>query len=386
MNLDFTSEQEMIRDTYRRFCAKELTPEYVRWYDENCDYLPEEMYAKFASLGTQGLTIPEEYGGQGLGMTEFSIVLEEISRKCVAAAFCVGGGLAFGARPLLDMGSEALKREHLPRIARGEEKWSLALSEPAGGTDILGAIGTTAVRKGDRYIINGSKQWITGAHVADYFTAVAITDPKAPRKKGLSVLVIDAKSPGVTVRPIAKLGIHGCGTNAVFFDNVEVPVEHLLGTENNGWYELLKTLNPERVTTSVFSLGVAQAAFDYALAYAKERHAFGRPIGGFQILQHYLADVAIEIELSRNLIYRCAWLADHGRPYHIEVAMAKIAACRASEIAARHGMEILGGYGYAMEYDMQRHFRDYKQMMFSPISDEMAKNQIAESFGLPRSF
>lgn len=386
MNLDFTPEQEMIRDTYRRFCEKELTPEYVRWYDENCDYLPQDMYDKFASLGTQGLTIPEAYGGQGLGMTEFAIVLEEISRKSVAAAFCVGCGLAFGARPLLDMGSEMLKNKHLPRIARGEEKWSLALTEPAGGTDILGAIGTTAVRKGDRYVVNGAKQWITGAHVADYFTAVVITDPSAPRKKGLSVLVIDARSPGVTVRPIQKLGIHGCGTNAVFFDNVEVPVENLLGTEHNGWYELLKTLNPERITTAVFSLGVAQAAFDYALAYSKERRAFGRPIGGFQILQHYLADVAIEIELSRNLIYRCAWLADQGRPYHIEVAMAKVAACRASELAARHGMEILGGYGYAMEYDMQRHFRDYKQMMFSPISDEMARNQIAESFGLPRSF
>lgn len=386
MNLDFTPEQEMIRDTYRRFCEKELTPEYVRWYDENCDYLPQDMYDKFATLGTQGLTIPEAYGGQGLGMTEFAIVLEEISRKSVAAAFCVGCGLAFGARPLLDMGSEALKNKHLPRIARGEEKWSLALTEPAGGTDILGAISTTAVRKGDRYVVNGAKQWITGAHVADYFTAVVITDPSAPRKKGLSVLVIDAKSPGVTVRPIQKLGIHGCGTNAVFFDNVEVPVENLLGTEHNGWYELLKTLNPERITTSVFSLGVAQAAFDYALAYSKDRKAFGRPIGGFQILQHYLADVAIEIELSRNLIYRCAWLADQGRPYHIEVAMAKVAACRASELAARHGMEILGGYGYAMEYDMQRHFRDYKQMMFSPISDEMARNQIAESFGLPRSF
>ena len=141
MNLDFTPEQEMIRDTYRRFCEKELTPEYVRWYDENCDYLPQDMYDKFATLGTQGLTIPEAYGGQGLGMTEFAIVLEEISRKSVAAAFCVGCGLAFGARPLLDMGSEALKNKHLPRIARGEEKWSLALTEPAGGTDILGAMG-----------------------------------------------------------------------------------------------------------------------------------------------------------------------------------------------------------------------------------------------------
>lgn len=386
MDLDFTPEQEMIRDTYRRFCDKELTPEYVRWVDENCNFLPEDMLGKFAALGTQGLTVPEEYGGQGLGMIEFSIVLEEISKKSVAAAFCVGGGLAFGARPILDLGTPLLRERHLPRIAGGEEKWSLAMSEPGGGTDILGAIRTTAVRKGDRYVVNGSKQWITAAHVADYMTTVVITDPAAPRKKGLSALIIDARAPGVTVKPIPKLGIHGCGTNAVFFDDVEVPVENLLGTENNGWYQLLNTLNPERIATSMFSLGLAQAAFDYALAYAKERHAFGRPIGAFQILQHYLADIAIEIQLSRNLIYRCAWLADNGRPYNVEVAMAKIAACRASELAARHGMEILGGYGFAMEYDMQRHFRDYKQMMFSPISDEMAKNYIAESFGLPRSF
>lgn len=386
MDFDFTQEQEMIRDTYRKFCEKELTPKYVRWYDENCDFLPQEMLAKFASLGTQGLTVPEQYGGQGLGMIEMSIVLEEISKHSVAAAFCVGGGQAFGARPLLELGTQAMKDRHLPKIASGEEKWALAMTEPAGGTDILGAIRTAAVRKGDRYIVNGSKQWITAAHVADYMLAVVITDPTVPRKVGLSSLIIDAKSPGISVRPIPKLGIHGCGTNAVFFDNVEVPVENLLGTEHKGWYELLKTLNPERITTAVFSLGIAQAAFDYALAYAKERHAFGKPIGSFQILQHYLADIAIEIELARNLVYRCAWKADNARDYHIEVAMAKIAACRASELAARHGMEILGGYGYAMEYDMQRHFRDYKQMMFSPISDEMAKNQIAQSFGLPRSF
>lgn len=386
MDFEFTDEQNLIRDTYRRFCDQELTPEYVRWLDENTSFLPDDMLAKFAALGTMGLSIPEEYGGQGLGMTELVIMIEEVSRSSVAAAFCVGLPMGFGARPLLDMGSALLKDRHLGRIARGEEKWSLALSEPGGGTDILGAIRTTAVRKGDRYIVNGSKQWISGAHAADYLTTVVITDPSAPRKHGLSVLVIDARSPGVTIRPIPKLGIHGCGTNAVFFDEVEVPAENLLGTENKGWYQLLSTLNPERISTAVFSLGIAQAAFDLALSYSKERHAFGRPIGGFQILQHYLADVALEIELARNLIYRCAWLADTGRRYDVEAAMAKIAACRASELAALHGMEILGGYGFAMEYDMQRHFRDYKQMKFSPISDEMAKNYIAESFGLPRSF
>lgn len=386
MDFDLSPEQQMIRETYRRFCAEELPPKFVRWYDEHLDFLPQEKFDRFAALGTLGMTIPEEYGGQGLGMTEFTIMLEEVSKASVAAAFCIAIHQAFGARPLVDMGSELLKRRHLPRIADGKEKWALALTEPAGGTDILGAIRTTAVRKGDRYVVNGSKQWITGAHVADFLTTVVITDPSVPRKKGLSVLVVDAKSPGVSIEKIPKLGIHGCATNAIFFDGVEVPAENLLGTENAGWYQLLGTLNPERITTSAFSLGIAQAAFDYALNYAKERQAFGRPIGGFQILQHYLADIAIEITVARDLLYRCAWLADAGRPYHHEVAMAKVVACRASELAARHGMEILGGYGFAMEYDMQRHFRDYKQMQFSPISDEMAKNRIAEGYGLPRSY
>src|SRR5271166_1826306 len=386
MDFALTPEQQMIRDTYARFCDKELTPEYARWVDEHCNFLPQEMLDKFTALGTAGLTIPEAYGGQGLGTVELCIVMEEISKRCVAAAFCVGMAQGFGGVPLARLGTPEQKDRFLPRIARGELKWSLAMTEPAGGTDILGAIRTTAVHKGDRYVVNGSKQWISGAHKADYLTAIVITDPDAPRKKGLSALLTEARSKGVTIKPIPKLGIHGCGVNAIFFDDVEVPAENLLGTENNGWYELLGTLNPERVSTSVFSLGIAQAAFDYALAYAKERRAFGKPIGAFQILQHYLADVAMEIELARNLVYKCAWLADHGRPYQVEVAMAKVAACRASELAARYGMEILGGYGYAMEYDMQRHFRDYKQMMFSPISDEMAKNMIAESFGLPRSF
>jgi butyryl-CoA dehydrogenase len=260
------------------------------------------------------------------------------------------------------------------------------MTEPSGGTDILGAIRTTAVRKGDHYVVNGAKMWISGAHVADFLTTLVITDKAAERKKGLSVLGVDAKSPGVTIRPIQKLGVHGCGVNEIHFEEVKVPVENLLGEENRGWYGLLKVLNPERIGTAMQSLGIAKAAFNYALQYAQERQAFGKPIGQFQILQHYLAEVAIEIENARNLIYKCAWLYDSGQRYDVEACMAKIVAARASELAARHGMEIMGGYGFAMEYPMQRHFRDYRQMMFSPISDEMAKNYIAESYGLPRSF
>jgi alkylation response protein AidB-like acyl-CoA dehydrogenase len=378
MNFSFTDEQNMLRDTYRKFCQKEITPEYVRWLDENCNWLPKDMIRKLADLGTLAITVPEEYGGYGLGYTEYCIAMEELCRAGVAVAFGIGIAQAFGTTPLLSLGSEEQKRKHLPNICSGEESWSMALTEPAGGTDILGAIRTTAVKKGDKYIINGSKIFISGAHVADYLLIIAITDKNAERKNGLSIIIADAKTPGININLIKKISIKSAGATEIGFDNVEVPVENLLGEENKGWYGLLHTLNPERIGTSIFSLGIAQAAFDYALNYAKEREAFGRPIGSFQILQHYLADIAIEVENARNLIYKCAWLYDTGQRFDVEATMAKIVACRASELAVRHGMEILGGYGITMEYDMQRHFRDYKQMM--------SKNYIAQSYGLPKSY
>lgn len=386
MNFEFTNEQKMLRESYREFCKRRLTSEYVRWLDENCNYAPDDLLQELAELGTMGITIPEQYGGMGLGIVEFCIVLEELATASVAVAMCVFPPPGFGARPILEVGNEEQKRRYLPGIVDGTEKWALAMTEPAGGTDILGAIQTSATRNGDTYIVNGSKMFITGAHVANYLMTLVITDKAVERKKGLSLLIIDAKTPGISISPIKKLGMHACGTNEVHFQEVKVPVENLVGQENKGWYHIVGTLNPERMATSVLSLGIARAAFNYALQYSKERKAFGKTIGSFQILQHYLADIAIEIENARNLIYKCAWLCDSGQRFDVEAAMAKIVACRASELAARYGMEIMGGYGFTMEYDMQRHFRDYKQMMFSPISDEMARNYIAEQFGLPRSF
>ena len=201
------------------------------------------------------------------------------------------------------LGTEAQKQEHLPKIVAGKEKWSLAMTEPAGGTDILGAIRTTATKNGDHYVVNGSKMWITGAHVADFLTTLVITNKEIERKKGLSLLIIDAKSPGVTIRPIRKMGIHGCGVNEIYFDNVCVPFENLLGEENKGWYGLLNVLNPERIATSMFSLGIARAAFEYALDYARERKAFGKTIGSFQMVQPDLAEIAVEFENAQTLIF-----------------------------------------------------------------------------------
>jgi alkylation response protein AidB-like acyl-CoA dehydrogenase len=333
-----------------------------------------------------GLNVPEEYGGLGLGQIETVLVIEELSTATPAVALGVGATMGFGAAPILHLGTPEQKEKHLPNIAAGREKWAMALTEPAGGTDILGAITTKAEDKGDHWLINGVKVFITAAHVADYMIVIAISNPEAKRSKGLSTFIVPRNSEGLETKLIPKLGCHTCGANYVYLDDVRIPKENLLGTLNNGWYELLMVLNPERIGTAVMSLGVAKAAFNDAFQYAQERHAFGGPISRFQILQHYLADIAIEIENARNLIYKCAWLADNDKPFHIEACMAKVVAARASEQAVIRGMEILGGYGYTMEYDMQRYFRDYKQMVFSPISDEMAKNMIMQFMGYPKSW
>jgi acyl-CoA dehydrogenase len=387
MDFNFTEEQLLLRDTIKDFCKKELTKQYVRWLDENVNFIPQELWDKIAELGYFGLRIPKEYGGAGMTFTDYIVACEELATASTAVAFCAGLSQDFGGDIISRLGTGKQKKDLLPRIAAGKLKFCLALTEPAGGTDILGALKTTAIKKGGSFILNGQKVFITGAHVADYMLVVAITDLKAEkRSRALSIFIVDAKTPGITVVPIRKLGIHACGANEIFLDNVSVPEENVLGELNKGWNHLTEILNPERIITSTFSLGVAKAAYQDAMDYSLQRYAFGKPIGQFQIIQHYLVDMAIAIENARNIIYKCCWLYEQGKPVHVESTMAKIVAGYASEIAAIKGLEIFGGWGYSMEYDMQRYFRDYKQMIFAPIADEMAKNMLGEWMGLPRSF
>jgi len=383
MNFSFTKEQEMIRREMQNFCEKELTPEYVRWMDENCDFMPDDLWKKLADIGFFGCTIPEEYGGAGYDSIEQTIMLEELSTASAAVSL---NTMILGPILVRDLGTPQQKDFYLPRMARGEVKMAFALTEPAGGTDVLGAMQLTAVEKSDHWLLNGQKVFTTSAHVADSIATIAITNPDVKRTQGLSILIVPRPTEGLETRLIPKLGCHAAGTNEVFYDNVRVPKENLLGTLNNGWYELLGTLNPERIITAVVSLGIAKAAYREAVDYAKKREAFQGPIARFQAIQHALADIAIEIENARNLIYKCAWLKDEGKPFEKEVCMAKIVAGKASEMAAITGMEIMGGWGYTMEYDMQRHFRDYKQMIFAPITDEMARNMIMRFSGFPRSW
>ena len=387
MDFQFTKEQDDIRSAVKEFCKKKLTKEYVRWLDENVDFPPEDLWKMMADLGFIGIAIPEKYGGVEYGQIETCIVSEELAKASCGVAIGMGVTALFGARTITELGNEEQKQQYLPGIASGDLKWAMALTEPAGGTDILGALSSSAVRDGDDYIINGQKIFISGAHAADYINTIVITDPEAPKKsKALSTFIVDSKSPGLTINKIPKLGNHACSTCEIFYDNVRVPKENLLGTLHNGWYELLSTLNPERYVTASASIGISMAILEDAIDYAKQRMAFGKPIGQFMAIQHMIAEIAVDIELARNLMYKCAWLCDQGKPYHIESVMLKYFATDRTPIHALNGMEILGGYGYCMEYDMQRYLRDSKQMPFAPINNESCKNMIAESFGLPRSF
>ncbi len=392
----------VVRSSVQRFCKENLSREYVRWMDENCDFPPDDLWAKLADYGV----FDRDFTASPY---EYMIVQEEIATASVSVMLAIGASVGFGQGFITMLGTPEQKSEFLPGLAAGRVKMCMALTEPGGGTDILGALRTTAVADGSDYVINGQKIFITAAHVADYLVVIAITDPDASEKsKSWSVFLVDAHAPGVTIRKIPKLGIHACGCAEIFLDDVRVPEKNLLGPKNGAYGFLLggggakqrsdnargnrgdsalaALLNVERVSTALLSLGIAKAAYRDALEYAKDRQAFGKPIGQFQTIQGYLVEMAIQIENARNMIYGTVSRALAGYPSVMQAQMSKIVAARASEYCAIKGMEILGGYGFTMEYDMQRHFRDYKQMVFAPITDEMAINVVAKMIGLPKSY
>lgn len=407
----------VVRSSIQKFCEQELSREYVRWMDENCDFPPDDVWKKLADYGIFDRS-------QAASPYDYLVIYEELATASVAVAISIGAAISFGQGFISLLGTPEQREEFLPKFAAGEVKMCMALTEPGGGTDILNSLRTTAVEDGDQYVLNGQKIFITAAHVADYIITIAVTDKNAEHKaESWSIFLVPADSPGLTVRKIPKLGIHACGCNEIFYEDVRVPRENLLGPKNMAYPILLggrarkrkpaggksvasggalkeepdnaamksvtrglSILNSERVGTSMLSLGVAKAAYRDAFNYALEREAFGRPIGQFQILQNYLVEMAIQIENARNLIYSTVALGLMGKPSVLQAQMSKIVAARASEYCATKGMEILGGYGYSMEYDMQRHFRDYKQMVFAPITDEMAVNVIARMLGLPKSY
>jgi acyl-CoA dehydrogenase len=386
MIIELTNEQKMLKNEMQRFCKKELTPEYVAWMDENVDFPPQELWDKFNEIGYFRAGIPVEYGGDGLSLVDMMLIQEPVCKASMSVAMAMGVNHAFGGPFIKHLGTEEMKREFLPKFAEGKLKTCMALTEPAGGTDILGALSTYAVEKEDRWVINGEKVFITCAHVADYMIVICKTEESEVPSKSLSIFIVPAKSKGITITKIPKISCHHCDSVGITFKHVEIPKGNLLGTRGRGWYQLINVLNPERIVVALMGVGLMEAIYDECLAYVKQRHAFGGPIGRFQILQKYLADMAINIENAKNLTYKAAWLCDHGRPYHMESNMAKVVAAEGAMHAGIYGAEIFGGYGICMEYPIQRYLRDSFQIQFSPISNEMARNMIMQFQGLPKSW
>ncbi|MDX2493944.1 MAG: acyl-CoA dehydrogenase family protein [Desulfuromusa sp.] len=386
MDFNFTKEQEMMRKEMKYFCKKELNKEFVQWMDENVDFPPDELWQKFVDIGFFKAAVPEEFGGDALGYLDQMVLYEEICKASMSVALALGTTSGFGTRFIDEMGTQEQREKYLPLIGDGKIKTCMALTEPAGGTDILGALSTFAEEKEDRWIINGEKVFITAAHVSDYMITVCKTTTEAKPANSLSVFLVPSKSDGITITRIPKISCHHCDSVGITFSNVEIPHENILGTKHNGWYEMLTVLNPERISCAMMGIGLMAAIYEEAFEYTKQRHAFGGPIGRFQVLQHYLADIYINIENSRNLTYKAAWLCDQNKPYHLESTMAKLIASDGALHAGRFGSEILGGYGICMEYPVQRYLRDAYQLQFSPISNEMSKNMIMQFQGMPKSW
>lgn len=386
MDFSFSKEQQMIKKEWERFCKKELSKDYVRWMDENVDFPPDELWQKFVDIGYFQGAVPEEYGGDELSQVDHMIIYEEICKASSSVALAVGVTTGFGTRFIAEMGSKKMKDAYLPSLAEGKLKMCMALTEPGGGTDILGAMTTFAKKQGNRWVINGEKIFITGAHVSDYMIVICKTEEEAKPSQSLSTFLVPSDSPGISISKVEKISCHHCDSVGIAFNNVEIPSENLLGSRGNGWHEMMIVLNPERIGVAMMGVGLMAAIYEEAFAYVKQRHAFGGPIGRFQILQHYLADMYINLENARNLTYKAAWLCDHGKPYHMEAAMAKLVAAEGAMHAGIHGAEIFGGYGICKEYPMQRYLRDALQIQFSPISNEMSKNMLMQFQGLPKSW
>jgi acyl-CoA dehydrogenase len=385
LSFEFTDEQHLFQQTMREFADRELPKSYCREVEAREEF-PWDLWDKFGEAGLTGIGIEEEYGGQGGGIIEQVILDEELSRT-LAGLYWLLGITLFDGKAIATSGTHEQKRRFLPEIAAGKLMCSIALTEPGGGTDALGAMKTTARKVDGGWIVNGTKMWSTLAHAADRLFLVARTNTDVSRpSRGITVFLCDAKAPGVTATPIPKLGMRSLGSCEVQLENVFVADEDVLGEVDRGWSVLAPTLNSERIMNGANCTGALAGVLEDMVAYSKERIVFGKPLGQMQAVQHMIADTYAGLEISRLLTYRAAWLHALDRPCGVESTMAKLVASEQCFAGADRGMQVLGGYGYSVEYDMQRYWRDMRLYRVAPINNEMARNMLAESFGLPRSF
>lgn len=384
LDFDFSDEQKLFRSTVREFVDRDLTKEYCGAAEAGTEF-PEEMWAKLVDAGFTGVGVAEEHGGQGGGIIEQVILDEELSRNMAGLYWMLGIAL-FDCKAIALVGSDEQKRRFLGPTAAGDMRWAISLTEPDGGTDVFGAMKTRAKRVDGGWVVNGTKIWSTMAHVADRLFLVARTGEGKRSHEGVSVFLCDARAEGITATPIPKLGMRALGSCEVSFEDVFIPDEDVLGEVDRGWVVLAETLNSERIMNGANCSGALAGVLELMVDYVQERHAFGKPIGQMQAVQHMIADTYAGLETARLHTYRAAWLQSLGRPCGVESTMAKLIASEQCFAGADRGMQVMGGYGYSTEYDMQRYWRDMRLYRVAPINNEMGRNFLAESLGLPRSF
>ncbi|MCU0556356.1 MAG: acyl-CoA dehydrogenase family protein [Desulfobacterales bacterium] len=379
MEFELTKEQHQIQKAVRDFVKGEFKKDIILQLEEKHEY-PLKMWKKAAELGFIGIHFPEEYSGQGMGVMENILVAEELCRGDSSVGACLM--LAdFASEIVLHFGSESQKKTWLPRVAEGEVLSCGAFTEPDHGSDIT-FMDTSAVRDGDDWVINGSKIFITnGGPLAGFYSVLCQTNPDAqPSHRGMSLILVEADRQGVSAASVGvKMGIRMMHTAEVTFKDVRVPAENLIGKENRGFYQVLEFFDESRILIAAQGLGTAQGAFDRALDYVKSREQFGRKIAQFQITQHKLADMATKIEMARLLTYKAAWNFDQGRIDPKLTSMAKMVAGRTAVEVADEAIQLMGGYGYMLEYEVERFYRDAKICELYEGTKEIQKNTIASA-------
>jgi hypothetical protein len=378
MQFQLTEEQRLIQETARRIAKEKIAPRAAE-IDESGEY-PHDIYQAFKDVGLLGLSIPEAYGGSGVGTLPLALAVEE------AAKYCCSSGLmlllsALPTHPILLGGTEKQKKDWLTKSAKGEMKGAFCLTEPNAGSDAT-AIQSRAVRDGDDYVLNGEKVYISGGTVADFVVAFAKTQQNGA--KGIAGFIVPTKSPGFSVaRTDRKMGVRGVPTANIVFDNVRVPRELLIGEEEGmGFNHAMLTLSTCRPVVGARGVGLAEGALTYALDYARQREAFGKPIAELQAIQFMLADMAIQIEAARLLVYQGAWMVDQGNYKREHASLLSIAKTFATEMAVKvssDAIQILGAQGYMMDHPLERHYRDARQLMIVEGTSQIQRIVVARA-------
>ncbi|KEQ22537.1 acyl-CoA dehydrogenase [Paenibacillus tyrfis] len=378
MHFDLTEEQALIKKMMRDFAEGEVAPGADE--RDRTKQFPEPVFDKLSKLGVMGLPFPEQYGGGGADTISFAIAVEELSRVCASTGITYSAHISLGGAPIHLFGTDEQKENYLIPLCTGEYLGAFGLTEPNAGSD-AGGTQTTAKRHEDQWIISGSKCFITNASYAENLALTAVTD-RSKGTDGISAFIVPTDAPGFTVTSnYEKMGLHASNTTELVLDSVAVPEENLLGKEGNGFKQFLATLDGGRIGIGAMAVGIAQGAYEKSLQYVKVRKQFGQSLSAFQAIQFKLADMAMTIEVARNMVYKAAWLKDQGRGFKKEAAMAKLFASEMCMKVCDQAVQIHGGYGYMKEYQVERFFRDAKLLEIGEGTSEIQRMVIARQIG-----